>query len=250
MILNELTAPEIEARRPKFAVLPIGSFEQHGAHLPATTDTLIACAVAVGLCAETSGLLLPPIGMSCSQEHAGFSGTLSLSSTTLSKIVGETLSAVEGQGIGLLVVINAHGGNYVLSNVAQELNASSPRVLLGIARHHWEFALRAAGAQSSLSEDMHGGEIETSILLHVCPDVVKMDLARDWSAPLRPMLTLLGMRHYSPSGVIGRPTLAEASKGKKILDGLVGSIRSDVEQVVTLRDTAEGRCSHAVPKLG
>lgn len=231
-VINGPTHLDIAAHRPRFAALPVGSFEQHGAHLPVTTDTLVANAVAQRLCAAHQGLLLPAIGVSCSHEHAGFAGTLSISSRTLARLVQETVEAASAQGIAWVVIVNAHGGNYVLAHVAQELNVARPRVLLALARHHWQAAAAQAGIQTSLSDDMHGGEIETSILLHCHPELVRRELIQDFAAPERPLLTLLGLRHYAPAGIVGRPSLATAEKGQRLLEALVEAIARDIAAVV------------------
>jgi creatinine amidohydrolase len=82
-----------------------------------------------------------------------------------------------------------------------------------------------AGCATTVHDDMHAGEAETSILLHVAPDLVSGDWAdADWQAPTRPLLTLLGMHHYTPTGIIGTPSQATAEKGRLLLAALVDAI--------------------------
>lgn len=229
------TSPEIAARAPRFALIPVGAFEQHGPHLPLTTDTLIAQAVGQAVCERGNGLLVSPITVSCSHEHAGFPGTVSVSATTLALQVRDMTVALEEAGFELVVLLNCHGGNYVLSNVAQELNQHRPRLLLLPSRQHWEVALAHAGVESSLSADMHGGEIETSILLHVLPQAVRTDLICDHAALNRPLLTFHGMKHYTESGVIGFPSHATAEKGRLLLEALSRQLAQEIHQVLGLR---------------
>ena len=80
---------------------------------------------------------------------------------------------------------------------------------------------------------MHGGELETSILLHAMPEVVRLDLAADHEATQRPLLTLFGMHEYTSSGIIGFPTRASAEKGRKLIDGLVSAIGSDLQAILS-----------------
>lgn len=235
-LLTTATADEIARAAPRFAVIPVGSFEQHGPHLPVTTDTLIAQRLSHDLCAAAGGLLVAPIGVTCSHEHASFAGSLSISATTLARLVQDLVASIESQGIGLTVLVNGHGGNHVLANVAQQLNASGPRVLLLPHRRQWEAACAQSGVESTVSADMHAGEIETSILLHAFPDVVRREAIRDHAAPDRGQLAWRGMRHYTASGVIGFPSKATARKGEALVTLLVQAMRAEVEEALAARD--------------
>lgn len=105
------------------ALLPIGSFEQHGPYLPLVTDTLIATVISESISRQHNAFQLPPLAFGCSHEHAGFPGTVSISAVTLNNIVGDVIDSLTSQGILGLIIVNAHGGSYVLSNVVQEANA-------------------------------------------------------------------------------------------------------------------------------
>lgn len=205
------------------AVLPIGSFEQHGDHLPLATDTMIASAVAQRVADAHGLLLLPPVTISCSHEHAAWPGTVSISATTLMLIVDDVQRSLARSGIERLVLVNGHGGNYVLSNIVQQTNANAetPRMALYPGRDEWTTARTAAGISTSNSSDMHAGELETSILLDIAPDVVRDSyLTADHTADHRPHLLVLGVGGYSTSGVIGRPSLATPEKGRAVLNSL------------------------------
>lgn len=234
-MISTLSSADIAARAPRFALIPVGAFEQHGPHLPVTTDTLIAQAIGQAVCERAGGMLVSPVTVSCSHEHAGFPGTVSVSATTLAMQVHDMADSLEQAGFGLVVVLNCHGGNYVLSNVAQERNVRRPRMLLLPARQHWEAAVAHAGVESSPSADMHGGEIETSLLLHLWPQAVRVDLIQDHAAPSRPLLTFHGMRHYAEQGVIGFPSRATAGKGRLLLEKmaelLAGEIQAALESI-------------------
>ncbi|MDQ0407516.1 creatininase family protein [Streptomyces sp. NPDC000349] len=206
------------------AVLPVGSFEQHGPYLPLATDTLVACAVAREIAAAYPVHLLPPVSIGCSHEHADWPGTVSISSVTLHAVVGDIASSLRRSGVEALVVVNGHGGNYVLGNVVQESSARGERMALFPAAEDWEAARQRAGVATSLLSDMHAGEIETSILLHAHPESVRPGYeTADFLADDRRHLLSLGMSAYTDSGVIGRPSLGSAEKGKELLASLADS---------------------------
>jgi creatinine amidohydrolase len=205
----------------------VGSFEQHGRHLPLATDTIVACAVAEVVATRYDLLLLPPITFSCSHEHSGFSGTVSISASTLQQVIRDIARSLEQQGIRRLALVNGHGGNYVLGNIVQEANVGERRMALFPHRDDWEHARKAGGLVTGNHEDMHGGELETSILLHAAPDHVRPGYEdEDHVASERAHLYIVGMAGYTQSGLIGRPSLADAEKGRLVLDDLAQSFEA------------------------
>ena len=128
VMLPTTTSPDIADLHPDTAILPTGSFEQHGRHLPLTTDSLIATAIAERLAADYNLFVLPVLTFGCSHEHAGFPGTVSISAHTLGAVVSDIFDSLAQSGVDRLVLVNAHGGNYVLSNVVQEGSASGRRM--------------------------------------------------------------------------------------------------------------------------
>lgn len=225
--LPTATAEDIRAAGAQMAVLPVGSFEQHGAHLPVTTDSLIACTIAERISEDHGLLLLPPVTFGCSHEHAGLGATVSIRARTLYDLVLDVAYSLRQAGVPQLVVVNGHGGNYVLANIVQEANERERRMALFPARPDWDAARKAANMLTSVTEDMHAGELETSILLHAAPELVRPGFeSSDHDAPSRPLLATVGMRGYTTSGVIGRPSLASPAKGRAVLDALSASFAS------------------------
>jgi creatinine amidohydrolase len=232
VFLSTATSPDEATRAADVAVLPVGSFEQHGPHLPLATDTLIASAIARRIAADYNLLLLPPITITCSHEHAGFAGTVSISAATVHALITDVAASLRASGIGRLAVVNAHGGNYVLSNVVQEANVGEHRMVLFPRSDVWTEARAAAGIVTSNHEDMHAGEAETSILLAESPDLVADSYREaDHDADERPHLLTIGVRGYSERGVIGRPSLATATKGRQLLDAFSRLFKDHLAQL-------------------
>jgi creatinine amidohydrolase len=225
-LITTATSRDEQDRAARMAVLPIGSFEQHGDFLPLITDTVVACLIARRLSADYDLLLLPPVTLSCSHEHSRFAGTVSISASTLAAVVTDVAESLRASGIDRLAIVNGHGGNYVLANVVQQANIARPRMTLFPSRADWELARTAAGLESTASEDMHAGELEVSLLLHGYPELVDDGYrSADWGADSRPHLLVTGMRGYTETGVIGRPSLASADKGRAILESLARSFK-------------------------
>jgi creatinine amidohydrolase len=229
-LLPATTTADEKVKDAKFAVLPVGSFEQHGDYLPLITDTVIASAISRELSNAYPLLQLPPITISCSHEHSAWHGTVSISSSTLHSMVNDIYRSIENSGLTALVILNCHGGNYVLANIVQEGSEQGKRIALFPSGRDWTEARQSAMLVTSSHEDMHAGELETSILLHANPELVRDGYqTADWVADDRRHLLTTGMGEYTQSGVIGRPSLASAEKGKKLLGSLVESFASVLE---------------------
>jgi creatinine amidohydrolase len=231
VLISIATAPEEVTRAARVAVLPVGSFEQHGSHLPLSTDTLIAGLIARRIATDYDLFLLPPITISCSHEHAGLVA-VSVSATTLHAIITDVARSLQQAGIERLAIVNGHGGNYVLSNIVQEANVAGPRMILFPRSEDWRDARAEAGVQTNNHDDMHGGEAETSILLAECPELVRDNYRdADHLAEDRRHLLTIGVQGYSESGIIGRPSLATAEKGRRLLDAFFRQFKDHLGQL-------------------
>lgn len=225
--LPSTTTTDVAMQDAAVAILPVGSFEQHGRYLPLSTDTVIACIIAREIAGSYPVLHLPPITISCSHEHGTWPGTVSISARTLYAVVDDIRTSLARSGIEKLVLVNGHGGNYVLSNLVQEANVTGHAMSLFPLGADWKRARQDAGLVSDAHSDMHAGEIETSILLHSEPDLVRDGYeGADHDGGARQFLLTLGMEAYTESGIIGFPSHATAEKGKAVLASLSAAFRS------------------------
>jgi len=229
--LEWLTWPEVAAALDagvRDALLPLGSTEQHGPHLPFATDTVIAEAVAERVAERMDGVLrLPALPLGCASEHLSFPGTLSLAPETLEAILHDVAHALARHGFTRLLVFTAHGGNYVVLRAAMERVA--PAVLPLRLDAFVDFArltatLGRVAASFDVSADeagQHAGEIETSILLQQAPlHVRRARLARGLTgSTLAPDdLFYPDLRRHASDGTVGDPRGARASRAGAYLD--------------------------------
>ncbi len=201
-------------------LLPVGATEQHGPHLPLDTDTRIAVAIAVAVAARLDETVTgPPIAIGASGEHAGFPGTLSIGTRVLADVLVE-LVRTAGPEFVRVVAINAHGGNAYALRAATATCASEGRSL-----EVW--SVRLPGA------DAHAGRTETSLLLHLAPELVHLELAVagnvDPLDELLPELIESGVRGVSPTGVLGDPAGASAHEGRALFDALVADAVAQID---------------------
>lgn len=242
MTASETTAPAA------IAVLPLGATEQHGPHLPFETDTLIAEAVASRLKARLAGQLnvrfLPPEPVGYSIEHMDADGTKSLTfQEAIDRWIG--IGAKLSQlGTRKLVMLNAHGGNSPLMTiVATELRVR--HAMLAVATSWTRFGYPAdIVTPQEKTIGIHGGLVETSVMLAIRPDLVDLSKTRDFaSAQSRFERDFTHLRAYgphafgwkmsdlSPDGVTGNAAAATAEKGERILDHAVSGLADLVRDV-------------------
>ena len=193
-------------------VVPLGSVEQHGHHLPLATDTAVACATAEAAVDALDGVLLAPaLAYGASGEHEGFPGTVSIGTEALTVLLVE-YGRSACRWAGRVLVVNGHGGNLDALRSAVPLLRAEGR----------DVAWFPCGVPGG---DAHAGRTETSLMLHVEPEWVREERAvAGVTTPigdLLPRLRAEGVRGVSPTGVLGDPAGASAEEGAELLSGLV-----------------------------
>jgi mycofactocin precursor peptide peptidase len=218
--------PEVERAERRLLVMPVGSTEQHGPHLPLDTDTRIAVAVARRACSGRPGVALAPaLPVGASGEHAAFPGTLSIGTEALAACLIE-LGRHASLHWPALLLVNGHGGN------AAAVEAAAGRLRYeGRACLAWHATLPGG--------DAHAGRSETSVMLALAPDAVRLEAAEPGEVrPLEQILPLLraqGVRAVSANGVLGDPAGASAAEGKRQLARLTDSLAAAIDQVLERR---------------
>lgn len=194
--------------------IPIGSTEQHGPHLPLDTDTRIAVAVAdriVRLAGQDGSCVGPAIPYGASGEHQSFPGTASIGTTALQLTILELVRSVRSWA-GQVVLVNGHGGNVEAVVAAVSL----------LRREGHDVAWIPCNAPGA---DAHAGHTETSILLHLAPDLVRMDRLEAGNTEslqdLYPALVVGGVSAVSPNGILGDPRGANRADGATQLQAMV-----------------------------
>lgn len=207
MLDSQSTSPELTPP-PALALLPIGSLEQHGPHLPIGCDIFWAAEMGREIARQLGAWLLPTQPYSCAQEHQNLPGTVTLRPSTLVVLLDDIVESLARQGVQRLVVLNFHGGNWVLHSAIRDLNRRQDRVTAILCQPY-------EGAPGlDFREDLHAGDFETSLALFKIPKQVKTG-AVDCVPEVSPaLLDQVGIEELSPHGVWGRATRASAERGK------------------------------------
>jgi mycofactocin system creatininase family protein len=204
--------------------VPVGATEQHGPHLPLTTDTDIAVALVARL---PSAVAAPPLCFGSSGEHAGFAGTLSIGQPVTQRVLIE-LGRSACESYEHVLFVSTHGGN--AAPVAR-------------AVEYLRFEGRDVRAWSPrFGGDAHAGRTETSLMLALDPARVRLELAEpgctDEITTLMPRLRRDGVRAVSPNGILGDPTGASAEEGRELLERASADLRAFVASWLSAEVTA------------
>ncbi len=215
-------------KRVKRAIIPVGSMEQHGAHLPVSTDSLIAEYIA-GLLAERIGaLVLPVISYGVSFEHKPMFN-VSLHSSTLSSVLCDVCTSLIENSMRQIIILNGHHGNtgalqYISQEIESKIISANGTTYAGIhTLHYWHMMT---------AEFDHAGEVETSLVLAIAPELVHLKRAKPNSKSLSKSRAAYGSLTNSPgsfpkvtgNGVWGDPTKASASKGERLIKEIVDNL--------------------------
>ena len=243
-LLGELTWPEAQVRLKEVdvALLPVGSLEQHGPHLPLDTDSFDAFHLAkevASACSDPKPIVLPLVPYGVSYHHADFSGTLTITPQTLSQLVYDVGMSVAKNGITKLVIINGHGGNIPALQFAAQMINRDAHIFTCVETG--ETSEKDLLALTETPNDVHAGEIETSTTLAVRPHMVRHDKKKKFIprfssrymnfSSKRSVDWYARIAKISPTGVLGDPTKASREKGEKMWALMIKHVVEFVEDL-------------------
>ncbi|MEF8884585.1 MAG: creatininase family protein [Haloarculaceae archaeon] len=226
------------------AVVPVGSVEQHGDHLPVATDTILAEAVAAHgaerVADDVPILVTPPVWAGNSPHHVAFGGTISVGVHGLLDLLERVAGSVLDNGFDALLFVNGHGGNRAtVGDAVSTVGAARPDAqVLGVTYFELADSFVHDVRESDAGGMAHAGEFETSLLLHLRPALVDEDAmdADPMDEPYEraagdmfdegPLAVYRSFEEYSASGAVGDPQLASAEKGERIFESLGDELES------------------------
>ncbi|NEE04454.1 creatininase family protein [Phytoactinopolyspora halotolerans] len=247
--LIDLTFREVQALTPDtVAVLPLGAVEQHGPHLPLSTDYTIATSVAeaavtgVADAGRADVVLMPGLAYTKSDEHHWAPGTIWLSWDTLMRTLVDIGRSLAATPIERLLFVNGHGGNSALGQVAcrQLRREFGLKTFLAHSMMPLDHGGMDVADPNELGFGIHGGFKETSLMLHLRPDLVRMDLAERAVPEALTEYSMIGFGKpvsfgwlsddFGPAGHIGDPTGANAESGKSLFEGAVQAMMAAIDE--------------------
>jgi creatinine amidohydrolase len=232
ILLGELTWPAI-ARLIQdgetMCLLPTGATEQHGRHLPASTDTEIALAVCHGASGRTGVPVLPPLAVTSSQAHTtAWPGTFSLAPRTLVQVVVEIARWITASGFAKLLIVNAHVGNVAPLKVAVDEIRHEGALRAGVV-NWWQLTSEIEAALCADADDWHANAAETAMMLHLRPELVRPDEIADDPDRTGGRAFSYTVAETSRDGLTGTPSAGTAEEGSRLLGAAISALADLVE---------------------
>ncbi len=223
-------------------ILPVGSIEVHGPHLPLGTDALSIHKVCVSVAERTNSLVLPPLFYAYVPENRNFPGTITLSGETFLKVLEEICDEVYRNGFKKILIVNGHGGNIrPLRLFMREMMAKMKRYELYIYLYTWAVIEDVIKEIEETTVHEHACEIETSYMLYLFPKLCRMDrVKREAKLGKRKIVenveAMTDWISYAVEGYVGDPTKATPEKGKILFDKWVERLSEIVEEIKEVKE--------------
>jgi len=228
--LAKATWPEAEKafKEKRMVIIPLGAVEEHGYHLPLSTDTILAEFISRVVAEKLDAILMPPVNYGYVLLARGFPGSVSLRENTLKALFDDICRELHRQGVRRVVVINQHLPNAPpLRILSQQLwDEIGLRLLCVTLPGITEVAKEVCKSKQWHPAIIHSEEIETSLVLAVEPKLVRLDKAvKEYPAVPKSLDSLpIPWKEFSKSGAFGDPTVATSEKGRRMLERLIDNI--------------------------
>jgi creatinine amidohydrolase len=257
---EEFTSPEIDAldRNQTVCVLPLGSVEQHGWHMPLGTDSMITHTLCVSVAERRSGatLVLPPPWYGFSAHHMRFAGSITLSASTMMALIDDIVSSLVVHRFRRILLVNGHGGNGgIVDLCASTLGHKyyGAARIAGVTYFHLAHSEIDAIRTTLAGGTGHAGEFETSVMLHMANHLVSMERSKKTipdpgsrylttdltgSSAVRTYLDFADLSH---TGTLGDPTVADKEKGKAFFDAVSNALSAFVDDFANWKLPGDGK---------
>lgn len=234
MIMAEMTSSEFAAglKKTRTAILPLGALEEHGEHLPLMTDTMHIEALARAAAEVVDVFVAPAVGYGLCRSTSQHPGTITLSFDTVRALVRDIGLSLYRQGVRRLLIVSGHAGSShqaAMLEAAEDLLAACPDL---VAASLTVVDLLGGQVADLLSTpgDSHSGELETSIVMHLAPELVKGTSPREFPAFPGPIL-VRNKKAFWPGGVWGDPGAADPAKGRELVRRGVSALVEMIRKV-------------------
>jgi creatinine amidohydrolase len=240
-LLTQLTSRQVDAeiaRGRTTVVVPFGALEQHGPHLPLDTDAVLGDRLGPMLAQRLDALCAPTVRVGCSWHHLAFAGTLSIRPETLLMLVEDLVDSLTRHGFRRIVLLATHGGNEgPLLKAARRSKRDAVTIIVPSLRATVQALLSRAGSRGAVAGDAggHAGELETSLMLALAPELVKVDLIEPgYTGRLDDAAVAVffgeGVHALSANGVLGDPRGASAQAGRAYVAAFLDATQEAVER--------------------
>lgn len=228
MLIGEITMPGFKkgVKRSSVLVVPFGTVEAHGTHLPLNTDTLIIREAVSEASKRKKGLFVaPPIEYGVCTSTGPHPGTLGISPASLRAMTADIVKSAHAHGFRRIMLVSGHGGGLhvaALKEVAEDMVSSLDGLVMA-AFSIYDLIGREAAEIAETENDSHAGELETSLVMFLAPDLVKGRSKKEYPAFPRPLVVKDKLKHW-PGAVWGDPNKASRDKGERLFRVMVSKI--------------------------
>ncbi|MEA4911042.1 MAG: creatininase family protein [Oscillospiraceae bacterium] len=240
MLSYRMTADDVMKQDPELAIIPVGSLEQHGPHLPIMTDWAIATELGKRVAEKLNAFLVPALPVSTCREQMGKKGSVWMEPTTFYQMMSDIILSLKTQGFKKVAILQCHGGVFILTPLVRDLNARyNPELMVvNVSTDVYGPILVKEGILET--PELHAGEGETSNILCIDPQAVHMDRAVDFVPDVpRPYLSYGSIFRASPTGVWGEPTHASAEKGARALERMTEIAVDEIDRAFDYMEKKE-----------